>query len=183
MRRGPCYRNAHVGVTLVIGERTNRAIDGNLVEIRTAQPAELGVVVGEVPPLQEWIVAEVDAGDHVRSHESDLLSLREVIVRVAIKHHLANSLHGNQILRNDFGGIENVEIKLRFVFLRQDLKTEFPFEEVAFLNGIEHVPAMEVWVLASQLHRFIPDQGMNAKDWLPMELHEVRLAFRVNEIG
>ena len=55
------------------------------MEIRTAQTAELGVVVGEVPSLQEWIVAEIDGGDHVGSHERDLLRLREVIVRVAIQ--------------------------------------------------------------------------------------------------
>src|SRR5690349_19610151 len=87
IERGGCIGNAapvdsntHMSIPLVIGERTHRAIDWDFVEIWTAQAAKLGVVVGKIPPLQEWVIAEINARDHVGSHECDLFRLREIIV-------------------------------------------------------------------------------------------------------
>jgi hypothetical protein len=104
------------------------------VKIRATQSAELRIVVGKVSPLQERIIAEIDARNHVGSHEGDLLGLGEVIIWIAVQHHLTHPLHGNEILWNDFGGIEDIEIKLHFVFLRQNLEAKFPFEVVAFFQ-------------------------------------------------
>ena len=39
-----------------------RAIDRDLTEVRPAQPAELGVEVGEQPRLQQRVIGDVDAG-------------------------------------------------------------------------------------------------------------------------
>lgn len=61
-----------VSVTLVVVHVGDRAVDRQLGEVRPAQADQLGVEIGEVAPLQQRVVAEVDAGDHVRRVERDL---------------------------------------------------------------------------------------------------------------
>ena len=78
----------------LVGLRSGqRRVDGDVREVRTAQPRELRVQVGEQPALQQRVVREIDARHNVRDVECDLLRLSEEVVRVAVEHHAANALH------------------------------------------------------------------------------------------
>ena len=57
-----------------------RGIDRDVGEVRAAEPLQLGVEVGEVPPLQQRVVGEVDARHDVLGAEGDLLGLGEEVV-------------------------------------------------------------------------------------------------------
>jgi hypothetical protein len=69
-----------VPVLLEVREGALRSIHLQLGEVGAAEPLELGVEVGEVPALEERVVGEVDAGDHVLGAEGDLLGLGEEVV-------------------------------------------------------------------------------------------------------
>ena len=64
-------------------DRRVRPVDRDLVEVRPAQPGQLGVDVGEQPRLQQRVVGDVDARHQVAEVEGDLLGLGEEVGRVA----------------------------------------------------------------------------------------------------
>jgi hypothetical protein len=66
--------------------------------------------------------------------KSHLLGFREEIIRVAIQRHLADALHRDDFLRNQLGGIQQVEIEFVFICFRNELDTQFPFREVPILD-------------------------------------------------
>ena len=82
------------------------------MEIRAAEPAYLGVRVGNQAPLQEPIVGEIHARDHVARMERGLLGFGKEVDWVAIKHHPPNDLDGNGFLWNYLGRIQNSKSKL-----------------------------------------------------------------------
>ena len=64
-------------------DRRVRAVDRQLVEVRSAEPRQLGVDVGEEPHLEQRVVGDVDAGHEVADVEGDLLGLGEEVRRRA----------------------------------------------------------------------------------------------------
>ena len=85
----PVRRDAAVDGVLVeavaehVVDRRVRPVDRDLVEVRPAEPGQLGVEVGEQPRLQQRVVGDVDAGHQVADVEGDLLGLGEEVRRVA----------------------------------------------------------------------------------------------------
>ena len=77
------HLHLHVPIAKLVCEGALGCIDGQLVEIRAAQPQQLRIKVGEQPALQQRIIGEVDAGHDVGGTERHLLGLREQIVRIA----------------------------------------------------------------------------------------------------
>ena len=151
-------RLAMEGVALVVVERAQRAVDRDLVEVRPTETQQLGVGVGEQPALQQRVVGEVDARHDMADVEGGLLGLGEEVVRVAVEGHLAELLHRHQLLGDDFGRVQQVEVELVLVGLLDHLHAQLPLEVVAHLDGLPHVAAVEVRVLAGDLQRFVPDQ-------------------------
>ena len=113
--------------------------------------------------------------------ERGLLGFGEIIVRVAVENHLADAPDRNLLLRNDLGRIEDVEAECHFVLFLDDLQAKLPFEEVAALDRLEHVPPVEVGVHAGDFLRLVPPQREEALGWLPVELDEARHALGVDE--
>src|SRR5580692_8690383 len=66
-------------IALVVVHRHDRRIDGNLVEIRTAQAGDLCVYVRMNATVQQRIITEVDAWHDMRGAKSHLLGLGEEI--------------------------------------------------------------------------------------------------------
>ena len=85
-------------------------VDRQLVEVWAAQAGQLRIEVGEVPPLQQGVVAEIDARNDMRGAKRDLFRFRKEIIRIAVEHHSADRLHGDQFLRNQLGGVQHVEL-------------------------------------------------------------------------
>jgi len=76
----------------VVGARSVRAVDRHEVVVG-AETVPVRVRVGEKTALQHLIQRRLNARDQVGRRKGGLLGLREVILRVAVQHHLA---HVNQ---------------------------------------------------------------------------------------
>ena len=113
--------------------------------------------------------------------EGDLLGLGEEVVRIAVEHQAADALHRHQFLGDQLGRVEQVEAQRVLLVLRDHLHAQLPLGEVAVLDRLPQVAAMEVGILAGDLLRLVPDQSVDAQLGLPVELDEVRLAARIHE--
>ena len=151
-------------------------VDGDLVEVGSAQADELGVRVREEPALEQRIVGEVDAGHEVPGVEGDLLRLGEEVVGVAVEGELADALHGHELLGDELGRIEQIEVEGILVLLLDDLHAELPLREIAVLDGFPQVAPLKVRILPGDLERLVPHHRVHAEEGLPVELDEARLA-------
>ncbi len=168
-------------VVLVVVDGDDRAVDGDVREIRAAEAEELGVEVREEPGLQERIVGKIDAWDHVGHHEGDLLCLGEEVVRVSVQRHLPDAAHRHELFGDELGGVEDVEGELVLVLFFDDLDAELVLGEGAGLDRVPEIAAVEVRVLAGDLLGFVPDERVHAEQRLPVELGEAGFAFGVDE--
>jgi hypothetical protein len=141
-------------------------------EVRPAQALELGVEVGEVAALQQRVVGEVDAGHDVLRAERHLLGLGEEVVDHAVEHQPADDADGHVLLGDDLGGIEDVEGKAVGEVVVEDLHAELPLGEVALLDRVPQVAAVEIRVGAVDLHGLVPEHRLQALLGLPVELDE-----------
>ena len=171
---------AHGTVAVLVHDRADGPVDGQLLPIG-AETAELGVGVGEVAALQQRVVGESDTGDDVTSAESHLLGFAKVLVDVAVQFVFTDVVDGDQLLRPDLGGIERVEIELVLVCLGDDLDTKVPLGESAVVDGLVKVLSVEIGVLAGELESLVPDETVDTKVWLEVELDEEALALGVVE--
>ena len=163
-----------MAVALEVAHRADRPVDGDLVEVGPAQPDELGVDVGEQAALQQRIGREVDAGHDVAGMEGDLLGLGEEIDRVLVQHHAADRRERNDLLGDDLGRIEDVEVELVGRRLVEGLDVERPFGEVAVVDRLPQIAPRVVGIGAGDLHRLVPQGRGRADAGPPMELHEGR---------
>ena len=126
------------------GEGALRRIDGQEGEVRRTKPFQLRVEVGEVAALQKRIVREVDAGHDVLRAKRDLLCFGEEVVDAAVEHQAAHAAHGNLLLGDDLRRVEHVEVEFVGEVLIEQLQAQLPLREVAGLDGIPKVAAMEI---------------------------------------
>ena len=173
----------HVPVLLEVGDRTLRRVDRQVGEVRPAETLELGVEVGEVAPLQQRIVGEVDAGDDVLRAERHLLGLGEEVVDGLVEHQPTDPTDRHQLLGDDLGGVEDVEVERVGELVVEDLETELPLGEVTAVDGVPQVPSVEVGIGAVDLHRLVPDHRLQAELGLPVELDERRRCRRRRRAG
>jgi hypothetical protein len=151
------------------------------VEIRPAEPDELGVGVGKQPALQQRVVGEVDPRHYVAGVEGGLLGLGKEVVDVAVEHHLADDLERHEFFRDQLGGIQHVELERVGGLLLEGLDTELVFGKFAARDRVEQIAAMEVRVGAADLDRLVPQHRCGAGGRPPMEFHECRFALGVDE--
>lgn len=85
--------------------------------------------------------------------ESNLLGLRKELVWITVQLELTNVSNWNQVFRPDLGGIEDVEVKVILIGLRNDLNTELPFGVCAALDSLPEILAMEIgiWIWVSSV--------------------------------
>ena len=107
------------------------ALIGRWVKFGPTEPLELGIEVGEVAPLEQRVVAEVDAGHDVLGAEGDLFGLGEEVVDGAVEDQPADAAHRHQLLGDDLGGVEDVEVERVGEVVVEQLDTELPLREVA----------------------------------------------------
>ena len=137
-----------------------------------AESLELGVEVGEVAALEQWVVAEVDPRHDVLGAEGGLLGLAEDVVNDAIEGEPSDDPHRHHLLGDGLGGVEHVELERIGELVVEDLDAEVPLREVAGLDRVPEVAAVEVGVSAVDLDRFVPDDRLHALARLPVELDE-----------
>ena len=91
------------------------------MEIRPAEAANLRIGIGEESALQQRVVAEVYSWNDMPGMEGRLFVFGKEVIRVAIKDHLTDALHRNQRFRDELGGIQQIEIKSKFILFRDQL--------------------------------------------------------------
>jgi len=173
--------HGHVPILLEMRHRAFRRIDRDVREVGAAQPLDLRVEVREVAPLQQRIVREVDAGRHVLRHESDLLGLREEVVDDTVEHQASHDAYRHQFLWDDLGRVEDVEIEAVGKGIVKQLDAQFPLGEIARVDRIPKIAAMEIRVGAVDLDRFVPDDRLQALLGLPVEFDERGCTLRIDK--
>src|SRR3984957_4230942 len=168
-------------VALQIPHRTAGAIDWQLVKIGPPEPTDLSIRVGKQTTLQKRIVGEIDARDHVTRMERRLLRFGKEVDWVAIKHHPPNDLDGNNLLRNDLGRVQNIEVETGRVLLVECLNAKLPLRKSALGDRLVEIAAVKVWIRAANLCCFVPDDRGGADSRAPVEFNERRFALRVDE--
>src|SRR4030095_11492093 len=174
-------RLTHDPSSLVVMRGRDGSIDGNFMKIRSTQPEELRVCIREQSPLQQRICREVDARDDMSRMERHLFCFGKKIVGYAVQDQSANPANGDNILRNELRGIQEIEVEGVLVFLGDYLHAKLKFRVITGLDGFIEIAAMEVWILPREFLRLIPDQRVHAENGLPMKFHEPRNAFSVHQ--
>ncbi len=126
--------------------------------------------------MEQRVVGEVDARHDVLRAEGDLLCLGEEIVDAAIEHQPTDAAHLHLFLRNELGGVEDVECELVGEIVVEQLHPQLPFGEIAALDRVPQIAAMKVGVGAVDLERLVPYHGLQAELRLPVKLDESRFA-------
>ena len=143
------------------------ALIGSWAKFGRAQALELGIEIGEIAPLQQRIVGELDAGHDVLRHERHLLGFGEEVLRHAVEHQPTDWLGRQDFLGYELGWIENVEIEAIGEILVEHLQAQFPFGKCAALDSIPQIAAMEIGIGAVDLDRLVPEHGLHAQLGLP----------------
>ncbi len=133
-----------MAVLLEMRHRAFGRIDRDMGEIGAAQPFDLRVEIGEIAALEQGVVRKVDARRHILRHEGDLLGLGKEIVDHAIEHQPADDADRHQLLGDDLGGVEHVEVKAVGEIIIEQLHAQLPFGEVAAIDRVPQVAAVEV---------------------------------------
>ena len=176
------HSHLHMPVALEVLEGAALGlIDRDLVEVDRAQARQLGVLIGEQPPLQQRIFRKVDARHDVGRQEGDLFGFGEEVVRVAVQNHAADHADRIFFFRHQLGGVQNVEGQGVGLVLGEQLHAELPFGEVALIDGLIQVAAVIIGVGAGDLYRLVPAGGLRAQLGPPVELDQSRLAFGIDQ--
>lgn len=109
-----------------------------------AQPRYLSIKVGKIASLQQGVIAESDARNDVASAKSDLLHLRKVLVDNTVENEFPNRVYWNERFRPNFCGIEDIEVKVMFVFFFNDLDSQSPLWETTRLDGLLKIFTVEI---------------------------------------
>lgn len=175
-----CDGVAHGAVAVEVHNGADGLVDGELLPV-DAETAELGILVGEVPALEEGVIAKADAGDDVAGAEGDLFGLGEVLVDIPVELELSDVSDGDQLFRPHLGSIKDVELKVVLLGFGNDLDTELPLRVRTALNGGPEILAVEVGILSCNLQGLVPHEAVDTELGSEDELDKVPLALVVNE--
>src|SRR6185436_7916008 len=102
--------------------------------------------------------------------KGDLLGLRMKVIRVAVEHEPADSLHRNHVFRNEFCCVEKIKGKRVLVLFRDDLDTELILRILAVRDRFVQVSTMIVRIFSGDFLCLVPYQRMHSEYGFPMKL-------------
>ena len=149
-----------------VRERAFGCIDRDVGEVGASQALKLGVEIGEIAPLKQRIVGEVDSRRNVLGHERDLFGLREEVVGHAVEHEPTDGDWRQDFLWNDLRRIQHIELERVGEVLVEQLQLQFPFREIAGLDGRPEIAAMEIGIGAIDLDGFVPERPTAGPAWV-----------------
>lgn len=94
------------------------------MEIRPAKAADLRVGIGEQPPLQERVVAEIDPRHDMSGMEGRLFVFGKEVIRVAVEDHFPHPQHRHQRLGDQLGRVQQVEVEGKLILFGDQLQAE-----------------------------------------------------------
>ncbi len=109
---------------------------GIFMEVRPTQAANLRIGVREETPLQQRIVAEINARTICPGWKAACSFFGKEVIRVAVEDHSANPLHRHQRLGDQLGGIEQVEVKANSFSSGDQLQAKLKFRVVPGFDGL-----------------------------------------------
>ncbi len=173
----------HLGgaVAVVVVDRDQRPVDGELLKVGPVVAVQLRVEVRVEPALQQGVVGKVDAAHDVAGLEHDLLRLGEEVGRVTVQLQHPQLGQGRELLGDDLGRVQQVEAKGQRLVLVDHLHRELPGGAVARLDGVPEVLAVKVGVLARRDLRLLPHEAGFALERLEVPLDELGGAVVLDE--
>ena len=153
--------DGHDAVTLVGVEGAQGLVDGDLLVVNTEAVA-MGIWVAEEAGLQHRVGGGLDAGDHVRGAESDLLDFGKVVFWVFIEDEFAEGAERDFALGPDFGQVEDVPAKFLGLGGGEDLDVAGPGGVGAVLDGVEKVLGVPVGVFSGHFAGFVVGESLTA---------------------
>ncbi|KAL6411774.1 phenol 2-monooxygenase [Ilyonectria robusta] len=146
---------------VIIWDAIPRAVGWRLVEVGTVKPVKLSVHVRVETGLENRVVTEVDAANHVGGQERYLFSLGKVVEWVLVQRHLAKLCDGYHLGRENLGIVKQVETICELIGFIHNLDAKLPLWVYASLNGVEQVLTVRVRVLAPRCLCLLPEvQGL-----------------------
>ena len=118
-------------VALQIPHRTARTVDWQLMEVRAAEPADLGTRCRKTKAPLRVVEVEIDPRNHMTRSGTRPAPFRRRVDWVAVEHHPPNDLDGNNFLRNDLGRVQNVEVETGRLLLVERLNAKLPLGKKA----------------------------------------------------
>ena len=119
-------------VTMVVVDRRQRPVDGDLREVRAAEAGQLGVQVTEQPRLHEWVIGNFDTRHEMAGMKRHLFYLGEEICWAAVQGHPTNRLYRYKLLGDKLGRVQQIDaFEVLVVAVRHDLNTKLPLGEGA----------------------------------------------------
>ena len=100
-----------------------------------------------------------------------------------IQDQTADDANRKHFLRNELGGIENIEFELVRELLVEQLHAEFPLREIAARNRVPKIAPVEIRVRAVDLDGLVPHHRLQAELRLPVEFDERGFALLHPPIG
>ena len=100
------------------------------------------------------------------------------LVGIAVQYHATDHPQRDHLFRDELGSVEHVKLEFVGLPLGECLKAKLPLGEVALVDGIPEVPAMEVRIGAVDFDGLVPNDRLHAKLGPPVEFHEGGLALR-----
>lgn len=91
-------------------------VDGDFMEVWFIQVVNLCIGVREEMFLQQWIVVEINVWDDMFGMEGCLFIFGKEVIWVVVEDYFVNLLYWYQCFGDQFGGIEQVEVKSKFIF-------------------------------------------------------------------
>ena len=173
--------HGHMPVLLKVREGAAGRVNRQMREVGRTQAFQLGVEIGEIAALKQRIVGEVDAGDDILRAEGDLFGRGEEIVHQPVEDQAADDPHRHQLLRDDLGRVEHVEVEIVGEFLIENLDPQLPLGEIAGVDGVPQVAAVEIGVGAVQFDRLVPDHRLETELGLPVEFDIGGLAVGIDQ--
>ena len=114
------------------------------------RPCSSGSLVKSMPGTTFWV------------QNADLLGLGEEVVDRPVEHHPPDRRDRDELLGDELGGVEDVEVEGVGELVVEHLHAELPLREVAGVDGVPQVTAVEVGVGAVDLHGLVPQHGLQA---------------------
>ncbi len=139
------------------------------------------IKVRKVPPLQQWIIGEINPRHNILGAEGDLFGFGKEVFHRPVKFHRTDDLHRAIFFGDQFCGIQHVERKAIGKRLIEQLYAEIPFRVIAPVDGIPQITAVAVGIGPVTFHRLVPDHRLQAHARLPVEFDKGGCAINRHE--
>lgn len=157
-------------------------VDWNMGEIGVVEMFELGIQVGKIVVLQQWIIGEINVGYDVLCVEGYLFGFGEKVVYVLVQYQVVYWCYWYFFFGNDFGGIEYVEIKFFGEFFVEDLQIQFLFWVVVGFDCVLYILVMEIWIGVVDFQCFVLDYGLYVLFGFLVKFYEGGFVFGVDYV-